>query len=149
MVFLVLKKSRYVCSHCKKRFYESYDFFTKYYRRTLRASKSILYVLFDICTKKEIAKQHLVSSTTFSRILNIVSFEKPKLPKVLYIDEFKGNAETRKYQCILVDRNHHKALDILRDNTFSYLQSYFFLIQENEWNTLFLIYEVLIWSLQL
>ena len=55
----------------------------------------------------------------------MVSFEKPKLPKVLCIDEFKGNAQTGKYQCILVDGKHHKVIDILKDRTFAYLQSYF------------------------
>lgn len=112
MVFLVLKKRRYVCKHCRKCFYESYDFLAKYFRRTTRSSKGILFDLFDVCTKKEIAKRYQLSSSTVSRILKMVSFEKPKLPKVLCMDEFKGNAETGNYQCILVDGKNHKVLDI-------------------------------------
>ena len=125
MVYFVLKKRRYVCKHCNKRFYESYDFLARYLRRTTRATKGILYELFDVCTKKEIAKRYQVSTATVSRVLKMVSFEKAKLPKVLCIDEFKGNAETGKYQCILVDGKHHKVIDILKDRTFAYLQSYF------------------------
>ncbi len=125
MVFFVLKKRCYVCKHCNKRFYESYDFPSKYFRRTTRSSEAILYDLFDVCTKKEIAKRYPASSSTVSRILKMVSFEKPKLPKVLCIDAFKQNEETGKYQHILVDGKHHKVLDILRDRTFDYLQSYF------------------------
>ena len=55
--------------------------------------KGILFDLFDVCTKKEIAKQYQVSSSTVSCILKRVSFEKPKLPSVLCMDEFKGNAK--------------------------------------------------------
>ena len=70
MVFWVLKKRHYVYSHCKKRFYEFYD-------------------LLDVYTKKEIEKQYQISSTTVSRILKMVSFEKPNLPKVLWMDKLK------------------------------------------------------------
>ena len=125
MVFFVLKKCRYVCKHCNKHFYESYRFLQKYFQRTVRASKSILFDLLKLHTKKEIDKKHQVSSTTVSRVLKMVSFEKPRLPKVLCIDEFKENVEIGKYQCILVDVKHHKGIDILSDRTFSYLQAYF------------------------
>ena len=125
MVFFILRKRCYVCKHCGKRFFESYDFLSKYFRRITRSSKAILFDLFEVCTKKESAKRYQVSSSTVSRILKMASFEKTKLPKVLCIDEFKGNAETGKYQAILVDGKHHKLLDILKDRTIFYLQSYF------------------------
>lgn len=81
----------------------------------------------------------------------MVSFEKPKLPKVLYIHESKRNAEIGKYQAILVNENHHKVLDILRSRTFSYYNLIFLPIQEkkeNGSNTLSVTYGVLIHSLQ-
>ena len=97
MVFLVLKKRRYVCKYYSKRFYESYDFLAKYFQRTTRSLKGILFDLFDVCTKKEIAQRYQVSSSTISRILKMVSFKKPRMSKVLCIGEFKGNAETEKF----------------------------------------------------
>lgn len=58
----------------------------------------------------------------------MVSFEKPNLPKVLCIDELKGNAEIGKHQCIIVDGKHHKVIDILPDRTFSYFTVLFFFL---------------------
>ena len=47
-----------------------------------------------------------------------LSFPKPThLPTVLSIDEFKGNAGGQKFQAILTDSAHHKALDILPSRT--------------------------------
>ncbi|MFA9377251.1 MAG: transposase [Lachnotalea sp.] len=41
------------------------------------------------------------------------------------IDEFRGNATTGKYQCILVDPKKHKVLDIVPDRTQPHLITYF------------------------
>lgn len=41
MLFLVLKKRRYVYKHCEKCFCEFYDFLAKYLRRTTSATKGI------------------------------------------------------------------------------------------------------------
>ena len=47
-----------------------------------------------------------------------------QLPQALSIDEFKGNASTGKYQCILVDPKKRRILDILPDRTQSHLADY-------------------------
>lgn len=47
------------------------------------------------------------------------------MPKVLSIDECKGNAETDKYQCILVDARKKYVLDNLPDRKQVYLCEYF------------------------
>src|SRR5690606_10050131 len=72
-----------------------------------------------------VAKCANVSVPTVTRIFNYVNYTVPTLPKVLCIDEFKGNAETGKYQCILVDGEKNKVLDILPDRSQSHLVSYF------------------------
>jgi transposase len=47
-------------------------------------------------------------------LLKLISYDKPKsLPTVLSIDEFKGNAGSRKFQCILTDPVHKRLVDIL------------------------------------
>jgi len=47
------------------------------------------------------------------------------MPKVLSIDEFKGNTGNNKYQCILVDAQKRRILDILPDRRLEHLQDYF------------------------
>jgi len=49
----------------------------------------------------------------------------PKLPRVLSIDEFKGNAGGRKYQCILTDPAKRNVLDILPSKNSEDLIAYF------------------------
>jgi len=55
-----------------------------------------------------------------------ISFGKPKrLPQVLSIDEFRGNAGGQKYQGILTDPVNHKVFDILPSRIQSSLITYF------------------------
>lgn len=62
---------------------------------------------------------------TIARLLDTIAYNAPqKLPAAVSIDEFKGNASTGKYQCILVDPLKHRILDILPDRTQSHLASY-------------------------
>jgi transposase len=57
--------------------------------------------------------------------LDTIHYAPPdKLPEAVSIDEFKGNASTGKYQCILVDPQKHRILDILPDRTQSHLADY-------------------------
>lgn len=49
----------------------------------------------------------------------------PPLKDAVAIDKFKGNADTGKYQCILVNPKHHTVMDILPDRTTSHLSAYF------------------------
>jgi len=55
-----------------------------------------------------------------------------KLPEAISIDEFKGDASTGKYQCILVDLKKHRILDILPDRTQSHLADYWRIIPRKE-----------------
>ncbi|SHJ71358.1 ISL3 family transposase [Tepidibacter formicigenes] len=129
--YLILKKRRYVCS-CGKRFYESYDFVPRYHRMTNRLVHYICQELTKLISITEIAKSANVSTSTVMRVFNIINYTKPTLPKVLCIDEFKGNAETGKYQCILVDGKKNRVLDILPDRSSSHLVSYFKEISRKE-----------------
>ncbi len=71
------------------------------------------------------AKKANVSPTTVNRIFDHVHYSRPhSLPKVLAIDEFKGNAGGEKYQCILVDPKKKRILDILPDRKQNHLIDY-------------------------
>jgi transposase len=120
---LVLKKRRYVCS-CGKRFYEHYDFIPRYQRITRRLSFKIIELLRHPSSLKHIAQLLNVSVSTVCRLLDTLNYTIPTLPEAISIDEFKGNASTGKYQCILVDPKKRRILDILPDRTQSHLADY-------------------------
>lgn len=122
--YLVLKKRRYVCS-CGKRFYEKYHFLSSYQRRTLRLSFKIIDLLRDLVNIKSVAETTNVSVNTVTRLLDTVNYTPPSLPECISIDEFKGDTDAGKYQCILVDARKHRLLDILPDRTQSHLSAYF------------------------
>ena len=122
--YLILKKRRYVCS-CGKRFYEPYDFFSKYQRRTRRLSFVIVNQFRETTSIKAVSIRSNVSTHTVARILNTINFPVPQLPECLSIDEFKGNAGDEKFQCILVDAKKQRVLDILPSRNQNYLIEYF------------------------
>jgi transposase len=63
---------------------------------------------------KDIANSNYVSPTKIMNMLKLVSYDIPKsLPSVLSIDEFKGNAGYKKFQCILTDPVHKRLIEIL------------------------------------
>lgn len=119
------RKRRYRCPNCNKRFYEPNNFVPKYHRMTYSLEFHILELLRQCHSVKSIANQCNVSSFTVNRLFSFLSFSKPKLPRVLGIDEFKGNAGGEKFQCIFTDPEKHKVLDILPGRQSHYLSSYF------------------------
>ena len=122
--FIILKKRRYVCS-CGKRFYESYSFLPKYHRMTNRLSSFIITELSKSVSMAHVADKANLSQTTVSRIFDFIQYPKPSsLPKVLAIDEFKGNTNREKYQCILVDLKKNAIFDILPDRKQTHLIDY-------------------------
>lgn len=129
--YLVLKKRRYVCS-CGKRFYETYRFLPRYFQRTSRLTSYIASVLHRSQSLKETARQTNVSAATVGRILDTISYSRQKFSTALAIDEFRGNASTGKFQCILVDPHKHKVLDILPDRKQEHLSAYFAAIPKDE-----------------
>lgn len=123
--YLVLRKRRYVCS-CGKKFYETYHFLPRYQQRTRRLSFKIIELLRSTHSMKSVAEQLNVSTSTVTRLIDTINYEIPtSLPTILSIDEFKGNTDAGKYQCILVDAEKHKVLDILPDRTQAHLCTYF------------------------
>lgn len=122
--YLVLHKRRYACSYGKK-FYEPYEFLPRYLHQTKRLTWKIADLLHETASLKSVAKASNVSVTTVCRILDSIHYSCPPLKEAVSIDEFKGNARTGKYQCILVNPKNHSIMDILPDRTQSHLTSYF------------------------
>ena len=131
-ILFYYRKRRYVCSACGKRFYENNSFVPKYHRMSKSLVSYILRELRSTSSRVSVAKRCNISVYTVSRIFNFISPGKPKLPEVLAIDEFKGNAETGKYQCILTDPKNHRVLDILPGREARHLSTYFFSFPREE-----------------
>lgn len=70
LLILTLKKRRFVCKCCQKRFTETYDFVGRYQRRTKENIQCILHALKGICAVKSIAKQYQISGFTVQRIFS-------------------------------------------------------------------------------
>ena len=124
-VSIVLKKRRYRCKHCGKRFFECNSFLPKYHRMTNRLCAFVIDKLRDERSFTSVAKEVNLSVSTVIRIFDHVSYPKAKLSKALSIDEFKGNTWGEKYQCILTDPVNKVVLDILPQRYSHYLTGYF------------------------
>ena len=124
-VYLFLRKRRYICPHCGKKFYENVSFLPRYHRMTSRLVEYIIESLACECSFTSVAKRVNLSTSTVIRIFDCINYGKPKLPKVLSIDEFKGNTWGEKYQCIITDPENGIVLDILPKRYDSYLCQYF------------------------
>lgn len=130
-VLISLRKRRYVCPHCKKRFYENIQFLPKYHRMTNRLSAWVVRLLEDVRSFSSVAREVNLSVSTVIRIFDVVGYSKPDCPpRVLAIDEFKGNTGDEKYQCILTDIETGTVLDILPNRKTRYLIKYF-----KEWDS--------------
>ena len=58
-------------------------------------------------------------------LIDTINYDIPiSLPSILSIDEFKGDTDTGKYQCILVDAKKRKVLDILPGKSQAHLCTY-------------------------
>ena len=124
-VILVLRKRCYLCTSCEKRFLEHYSFLPSYHRRTRRLAFYVISLLRQTFALKQVSILTGVSVPTICRLWDTIHYSPPdKLPEAVSIDEFKGNASTGKYQCILVDPKKYRILNILPDRTQSHLADY-------------------------
>lgn len=80
---------------------------------TTRLTARIITLFQKLKPASEIAKDCNISSMTALRCFDCVNYGLQSLPKVLSIDEFKGNAGGEKYQTIVTDAEGKKLLDIL------------------------------------
>lgn len=123
------KKRRYRCENCGKRFYEQNWLLPKFHRITNRMALLALNKLSVKVSRKDIAEELGVSESTVCRWMHLAPFSRPKkLPTVLSIDEFRGNAGGEKFQCILTAPLEKRMLDILSDRKertiFNYLKEF-------------------------
>lgn len=131
-VILYLRKRRYVCSECGKRFYEQNLFLPRYYRSTQRKIVQVIHSFRETVSATHIAKEHHISVSTAIRYFDLVNYGTYKLPQVISLDEFKGNAGGEKFQTIVTDAENHLVMDILPNRKSNDLITYFMKFPRNE-----------------
>jgi transposase len=123
--YLILKKRRYKCTSCGKRFYERYPFLERYQRHTKRVLQALL-IKVRTANFKEVAKELGLGHSTVIRWFDrYYTYENHSLPQILAIDEFKGTTEKGKYQCVIGDPRGFKVFDVIQDRKLSTLKDYF------------------------
>lgn len=122
---LRIHKRRYVCKECGKKFYEKIEVLPKYQRTTNRLWGYVLSELSLEYSMKSIAKRVNLSSTSIARILDVLSFSPKTLPEAISIDEFRGNTDGNKFQCIITNPKTHEVIDILPKKKAEDLYEYF------------------------
>ena len=132
-VFIHLKKRRYRCS-CGKRFAENNAFLPRYHRMTNRLAAYIIDKLRSEISFTNVAREVELSLPTIIRVFDMVSYSPKGLPHALSIDEFKGNTNGEKYQCILTDPVNKVVLDILPKRSECFLAQYFNQFDRSERN---------------
>lgn len=124
--FLHYRKRRYHCPHCGKHFYEPFSLAAKHCRTTTRLAFYAIHLLSERQCVRSVSRLLDLSDSYIFRRLKVVQFPKPdRLPTVLSIDEFKGNAGGEKFQAILTCPDKHSLFDILPSRSQVSLQQYF------------------------
>ena len=131
---LFYRKRRYECCVCGKKFYEKNELIGRFSRKSKRLVAYIIEELRNLSSAKDVAKKCHTSQNFISRLLPIFAVTNHHLPKVLCIDEFKGNSGKYKYQVALINGETHKIVDILECRHKHVLCDYFKQFPQEELN---------------
>ena len=122
---IFLKKTRYECKNCGKTFYPQNDFVARFKRKSKRLIAYITKQLKNNISASTIAKNLDIDQGFISKMLPYLAITNTALPRVLCIDEFKGNSGKYKYQVALLDGETHKVIDVLECRHKHFLCDYF------------------------
>lgn len=126
------RKRRYVCP-CGKRFAENNPFVERYQRLSVEFNQALKIRSIKGKTFKETAEVYGTSASTvvrrFDQLAEVtVNEEAKELPKVIAIDEYKGDTKEGKYQLIIANGITREPIDILpnryKDTIKHYLRRY-------------------------
>lgn len=125
---LFYRKRRYVCADCGKRFYEQNPFVERYQRFSIEWNQAVRIRSVKGRTFKEVAEHYGSSSSTiirrFDRLAEEEVIEVTELPRVIAIDEYKGDTQAGKYQLIIADGETREPIDILPNRRKKTLKHY-------------------------
>lgn len=123
-VHISLRKRRYICMSCHHTFYERLQMIHRYQRCT--ASVQTAAMMHAAVSSFRTAA--LVTGVTVNRVLRwFDQKELPTskvLPRVIAIDEFKGDADGERFQLNVVDVENRRIIDILPDRKVETIEAY-------------------------
>ena len=124
-VRLEYRRRHYVCRRCGKKIAEPFELAGKNQRTTARLAVYGLELSKERRSGKAIGGELGVSASSVNRWLkHLPKFKPSKLPRVLSIDEFRGNSGGERFQCILTAPEERKIVDILPDRSVCTIQEY-------------------------
>ena len=113
-VIIHVEKQRYVCSCGKKVVTSKLDFVAFNHSLSKNVEEEVINKIKDVKSFKQVSKELKISISSVLRIFDSIVIPSKKLDtSVLYMDEFKGNADGEKYQLAIYDRNK-KLVTILK-----------------------------------
>ena len=105
-VIIHVEKQRYVCSCCKKVVTSKLDFVAFNHILSKNVEEEVMNKIKDVKSFKQVSKELKISISSVLRIFDSIVIPSKKLDtSILYMDEFKGNADGEKYQLAIYDRN--------------------------------------------
>lgn len=121
------RRRRYVCS-CGKRFSENNQLVERYQRTSIEWNQAVRIRSIKGKTFKETSEIFGTSPSTIVRRFDQISRTEIKkveeLPKVIAIDEYKGDTKEGKYQLIIADGVTREPLDILPNRSKETIKHY-------------------------
>ncbi len=125
--YLLYRKRRYVCS-CGKRFAEENNIVNRYQRHSIEWNQALGLRTVKGKDFKDTAEQFRTSQKTAIRRFDQIASSSLKkvdtLPRVISIDEYKGDTSAGKYQVIITDGETGTPLDILPNRSVKTVKKY-------------------------
>ena len=125
--YLELKKQRYKCKNCNKRFTAKTDIVDYRCRISNNTKHSVINYVKDILSNLYIAKHHNISNMSVQRIIDKIydnkKLYKHYLPESICIDEFTALKRTMAFN--ICDAKTGKTIDLVLDRTIDNLEKYF------------------------
>ena len=119
-------RRRLRCTCCGKRFYEEAPFLMKYQRVTISVRNQIFESFAgSIQSVTDLSHTLGLSASSVRHYLDLITPAPKPLPRVMGIDEFKGNAGGQKFQVVITDLETREVVDILEDRSTKTLVEYF------------------------
>lgn len=112
-LIVTVRKRRYICKECNSTFTENNPYIKRYCHFPQRFYFESIKETLTLQSFTSIARKVGVSVSSIIRWFDNINYPKAELPSCIAIDEFKGNADGKKFQCNLSDPVKHKIIDIL------------------------------------
>ncbi|MEK5069749.1 ISL3 family transposase [Sporosarcina sp. FSL K6-1508] len=129
LTVLFYKRRRYACA-CGKRFSEKSPFVDKYQRYTKEWNQVVRIRSVKAKTFKEAGEVLGTSSSTVIRRFKEVAKDRiasgVRLPKIIAIDEYKGDTDAGTYQLIIANAETHEPIDILPNRRKETIKEYLY-----------------------